>query len=245
MKAKWMLIGLIALLTACAAPNETDQQASLVAEQQTAAQEDARPETKTTVNEDGSVTTETVQADGTVTTTTTSKSVATATVSGNGQTEASVQIGENGTVDVDATMNVDTTMNVDATVNADIDTATTTIIENYEDYDPEAVVSAVTEGALTRYSSEPIGEVFDAFFSNPNWEYFKSETDDDVVEFTGDAMYGEEQVHTTIQFLLYEDLTFELTGIWLVREGETLDEEYSMPDGEIDDTLDIIYGLNQ
>ncbi|NGZ74350.1 hypothetical protein [Saccharibacillus alkalitolerans] len=77
--------------------------------------------------------------------------------------------------------------------------------------------------------------------SNPKWEYYKSDTKEDVVEFTGDAMYGAEQGHTTVQFVLYKDLTFELYGIWVDREGDALGEKYAMTDDEIEDTLDTIY----
>ncbi len=196
MKAKWMLVGLIMVLTACGSGNAKNDEATAAAATTTAS-----TETKTDASDNKPTET---------------KTASTANVVAADQEQTGEPAEE-----------------------------TPEKVEDYADYSPRLVVQTVKESALSEYSSAPLGEVFDAFFSNPKWEYFKSDTDEDVVEFTGDAMYGEEAGHTTIQFLLYEDLTFELSGIWVGREGETLDEEYSMSDSEIDDTLEIIYGLNQ
>lgn len=197
MKAKWMLVGLIMVLTACGSGNAQNNEATAAPATTTAS-----TETKTEVSDSQSTETEAAS---------TSNVVA-----------------------------ADQDQNEEEAVEEAVER-----VEDYADYDPELIVQTVKESALTDYSATPIGEVFDAFFTNPKWEYFKSETDEDVIEFTGDALYGEEAAHTTIQFLLYEDLTFELSGIWIGREGDTLEEEHSMPDSEIDDTLEIIYGLNQ
>lgn len=197
MKAKWMLVGLIMVLTACGSGNAKNDEATAAAATTTASTEtkteasDSKPTEAVPASASNAVAADPVQAE-------------------EEQVEESPEK-----------------------------------VEDYADYNPRLVVKTVKESALSEYSSTPLGEVFDAFFSNPKWEYFKSDDDSDVVEFTGDAMYGEEEGHTTIQFLLYEDLTFELSGIWVGGESDDLDEEYSMSDSEIEDTLEIIYGLNQ
>ncbi|OWA37224.1 hypothetical protein B9G55_03910 [Saccharibacillus sp. O16] len=210
---------------------------------------ETKPETKTTVNKDGSVTTEITDADGTVTTMTTSQKVT--THSGNTKVESKVNVPSGGTGDVkvDATINTDATVNVDSTINVDPTISvesgkgdnTTEKVRDYADYSPRQLVQVVKQGALNVDSSMRVGEVFDGFFSNPKWRYFKSELNEDVVEFTGDANYGDEFGHTTVQFLLYDDFNFELFGIWVGLEGDSLDDEYSMSDEEISQTIRKIY----
>lgn len=265
---KWMMIGLVAVLTACGGESgQTDEEAAAgkeqaaVVEASRADAEAGQSRTTETVNADGSVTTETTLADGSVTTTTTSRTVKTTTLPNSGSVEMDMNTDLN--VNMDAEVNVDSEVNVatevnvgsdvDMDVDADIDmdvessgTADASVtISDYADFDPQNMVDTVRHGSLTSYSQRTVGDVFGEVFSHPEWTYFESEDGDDVVEFTGEALYGDEEGRTTIQFLLYEDATFGLSGIWVGRGDETIDEEYSMSDAEIDKTLNIIYGLQQ
>lgn len=67
-------------------------------------------------------------------------------------------------------------------------------------------VSMVKDGHLTKFSkSETVGEAFDDFFANPEWESFKSEKGDRIVEFNGECEYFDEDVKVCIQFEIDED----------------------------------------
>lgn len=48
-------------------------------------------------------------------------------------------------------------------------------------------------------------EVFDNFFAYPTWTRFTSDTDQEVVEFTGECLYDGQQVKAKIQFLITEE----------------------------------------
>lgn len=71
-------------------------------------------------------------------------------------------------------------------------------------------IDMVKNGHPVDYPDSTYGEAFDAFFSNPKWEYFKSTEEDDVVEFQGGCTYSESDVVVTLQFILDVDAgTFE------------------------------------
>lgn len=68
----------------------------------------------------------------------------------------------------------------------------------------------VKEGHPEAYPNITYGQAFDSFFSKPSWTYFKSDGDQDIVEFSGGCQYQEADVTATIQFLLsYDEGTFE------------------------------------
>ncbi|WP_075619648.1 hypothetical protein [Paenisporosarcina indica] len=74
----------------------------------------------------------------------------------------------------------------------------------------EPHVLTVKDGSLDDYPDITIDEAFNAFFSSPTWEYFLSEEDEDIVEFTGGFMYEDVDAEATIQFQLHEDDRFEI-----------------------------------
>lgn len=45
-------------------------------------------------------------------------------------------------------------------------------------------------------------EVFDSFFTNPHWEYFKSKEGYNIVEFTGESIYKENDVKIKVQYII-------------------------------------------
>lgn len=72
-------------------------------------------------------------------------------------------------------------------------------------------VSVVKNGTFNDYPDVLIGEAVDDFFSNPKWKYFVSDDDFNVVEFTGRCSYDNADVDVLLQFMVYEDDTFELS----------------------------------
>jgi len=73
-------------------------------------------------------------------------------------------------------------------------------------------VKRVKEGYLDDEPNITVGELFDNFFANPKWTYFKADTGEDVVEFTGDMMYMETEVNAKLQIIVGED-TFEFGAL--------------------------------
>ena len=63
----------------------------------------------------------------------------------------------------------------------------------------------VKEGTLNSYPDQLIGVAFASFFSKPPWIYFKADTEEDGVEFTGYCMYMEQEVKAKLQFLVDEE----------------------------------------
>lgn len=70
-------------------------------------------------------------------------------------------------------------------------------------------VSAVKNGTFNNYPDVLIGDAFDDFFSNPKWKHFVSDDGINVVEFTGGCKYDDVDVKALLQFIVYEDDTFE------------------------------------
>ena len=69
----------------------------------------------------------------------------------------------------------------------------------------DVMVTMVTEGTLEEYPNQKIGEAFDAFFDECNWEYFKSEDGQDIVEFNGKYDDSGENIDICIQYEILKD----------------------------------------
>jgi hypothetical protein len=95
-------------------------------------------------------------------------------------------------------------------------------------------IDIVKEGTFYDYPDEYVGDAFDDFFANPSWEYFVSENDEDIVEFTGEAEYMGESVDICIQFQVDPD-TEEFEVIWSDIN------EYEMSLLEYNDLIDTVY----
>ncbi|MDM5461103.1 hypothetical protein [Bacillus cereus] len=77
-------------------------------------------------------------------------------------------------------------------------------------------VQQIKTAKLPGYEKVTIEEAFHKFFKNPKWKYFVSEDHEDLVEFTGDCVYQEQEVKAKIQFVLNkEDQTFKLKAMAL------------------------------
>lgn len=66
-------------------------------------------------------------------------------------------------------------------------------------------VNMVKGGTNSRFPDLTYEDAFQAFFANPTWTYFASETGEDVVEFTGDCTYQDISVKARLQFILDEE----------------------------------------
>lgn len=79
-------------------------------------------------------------------------------------------------------------------------------------------IQMVVNGYRVEDPEYSYGEAFDAFFAFPHWEFFVSEEDEKVVEFTGDCTYQDAPVTACIQFVIDEEnSTFE--AAWLDLNG--------------------------
>ncbi len=77
-------------------------------------------------------------------------------------------------------------------------------------------VQQIKTAKLPGYEKVTIEEAFHKFFKNPKWKYFVSEDHEEIVEFTGNCVYQEQEVKAKIQFVLNkEDQTFKLKAMAL------------------------------
>lgn len=63
-------------------------------------------------------------------------------------------------------------------------------------------IEMVQDSHTDVYSEVSYGEAFNNYFTKPKWDYFESESGQQVVEFNGQCLYLNENADVTIQFLL-------------------------------------------
>ena len=81
-------------------------------------------------------------------------------------------------------------------------------------------INQVQSGVIDLYDSEPIGTSFNHYFTNPHWESFETDTNEIVVEFTGELQSENSISNYLIQFTVYPNRhTFEIT--YYERDGES------------------------
>lgn len=70
-------------------------------------------------------------------------------------------------------------------------------------------------------------QAYENFFGNPQWRGFTADTGEQVVEFTGDCTYYDEEAEVYIQFVLEGTTAFSLYYAHINVNGETisLDEQ--------------------
>lgn len=89
----------------------------------------------------------------------------------------------------------------------------------------DRAITLVREGYFYDYPDDYIGESFEEFFSEPNWGYFRSRNDEDVVEFSGKFYLDGEEVEAVFQFSVdLEERTFEVA--YLGINDEVKDEDF-------------------
>ncbi len=76
-------------------------------------------------------------------------------------------------------------------------------------------------------------EIFNDFFANPTWKHFTSEDGQEIVEFTGECTYDENEVKVTIQYLITNETetTLEWELAYFDIDGES--QDLSMFDGMV------------
>lgn len=95
-------------------------------------------------------------------------------------------------------------------------------------------VETVKTGELKAYPGETIGEAFEDFFSNGEWEEFES-SKGMVVQFTGGCTYYDEEVECVVQFLFTDKDEGEFEVYTVEIDGEPISEL------EIVGMLDAVY----
>lgn len=84
-------------------------------------------------------------------------------------------------------------------------------VNNILDRDNPYVLS-VKNGYPFDRPDQLYGETFEKFFGTPTWKYFRADSGEDVVEFTGYMVYQDTDVKARIQFIL-DDGTFEVGAL--------------------------------
>ncbi|PEV02023.1 hypothetical protein CN417_28960 [Bacillus thuringiensis] len=75
-------------------------------------------------------------------------------------------------------------------------------------------VQKIKSSKLPNYDSMAIEEAFHKFFKNPKWKYFASKDNEEIVEFTGNRSYREQEVKAKVQFVINkDDNTFKLKAL--------------------------------
>ena len=75
-------------------------------------------------------------------------------------------------------------------------------------------VQIVKTGHPEAYPELEHGKVFGEFFGNPTWEYFKSDDDQDIVEFKGTCRVLDKEAKAKMQFILdTENNSFEVGAL--------------------------------
>ena len=96
-------------------------------------------------------------------------------------------------------------------------------------------VDVVKDGMLYYISDdETVGEAFEDFFANPEWESFETEDGEIIVEFNGECEFYGDEADCCIQFEVDEDGE-EFEVVYIDIDGE------SMNDFEIVSILEAIY----
>ncbi|MBW3110251.1 DUF2628 domain-containing protein [Bacillus sp. MCCB 382] len=93
-------------------------------------------------------------------------------------------------------------------------------------------ISYVKDGAFYDYPSQTIGEGFEHYFDEREWEYISNDNPNDVVRFSGLVTLDSEDIPVTMDFLLTDD-SFEINTV-------TIDEEL-ISDEEINKFIDTIF----
>jgi len=88
-------------------------------------------------------------------------------------------------------------------------------------------ISVVKEGTLNGFPDMTVGEAFENFFDDPEWESFEDEDGRIIVEFNGGCTWGGEDANCCIQFEVDED-------------GESFETYYADIDGDSLNDFEIV-----
>ena len=86
-------------------------------------------------------------------------------------------------------------------------------------------VKFIKDAVLVDYNDTEIGTAFDEFFLQPTWESFETDTNQTIVEFTGEYLDGMLFEPVLIQFTLdSENETFDITYFQQANREQTTKE---------------------
>lgn len=72
-------------------------------------------------------------------------------------------------------------------------------------------VKSIKTAYLSSYSNNiTVGDAVESFLAKPKWQYFQTETGEEVVQCTGKCSYDGKEVEAKLQFKLHDDDTFEV-----------------------------------
>lgn len=86
-----------------------------------------------------------------------------------------------------------------------------------------ANISMVQSGYPDPIPNTTYKEAYDSFFGNPQWRGFKAETGEDVVEFSGECTYYDEDAKVYIQFVINDEESFSMYYAGCTIEDEKFD----------------------
>ncbi|WP_069997215.1 stalk domain-containing protein [Cellulosilyticum sp. I15G10I2] len=94
--------------------------------------------------------------------------------------------------------------------------------------DTTGFIDIVKQGSFNQFPNQKVDVYFNAFFKNPKWTYFRSEQDENIVEFTGTYPYKNSENLVLIQFAVNPTFkSFEV--VYLERDGYGL-SSYALED---------------
>lgn len=68
-------------------------------------------------------------------------------------------------------------------------------------------------------------EAYDYFFDNPQWRGFEADDGSDVVEFSGECLYYDEEAEVYIQFVLDDEESFSMWYVGIIVGEEQFDAD--------------------
>lgn len=78
-------------------------------------------------------------------------------------------------------------------------------------------ISIVKSSAPSDYPQITCGQALQSFFKNSSWKYFKSEYDENIVEFFGENSSASKSLK--IQFIVYkEEKSWDINRVWIDEE---------------------------
>lgn len=95
----------------------------------------------------------------------------------------------------------------------------------------------IQNGYFDDYSSKTIKSAFDDFFVNSKWAYYKSNSNEDIVSFSGKCKFNNEIVTINLEFIVLD------VNIKSFRILKYLINDLNHPTSELPRLLDTVYGL--
>ncbi|MDF2877618.1 MAG: copper amine oxidase, partial [Clostridia bacterium] len=82
----------------------------------------------------------------------------------------------------------------------------------------EELIAIIKKSVFIDFPSQKIGQAFDLFFETPNWSYFRSDQEEDVVEFTGTYLHNGKKTPLLLQFVV-DAYTSSFQVVYMEKNG--------------------------